>query len=64
MALENGLIYIVKKQAIKEKVIITQDVYPLVINTIESLVDIDEPEDIKFAEYLIIKNNQKNESIY
>jgi CMP-N-acetylneuraminic acid synthetase len=54
---ENGLIYITSKEAINNKVIITPDVYPLILSEIESLVDIDEPSDILFAEFLL-RNKQ------
>jgi len=53
---ENGLIYITNIKSIQKKEIITPDVFPLITNTIESTVDIDEPHDILFAEFLI-KNN-------
>jgi N-acylneuraminate cytidylyltransferase len=52
---ENGLIYIANKQSIQNKEIITTDVFPLIQNNIESTVDIDEPADLLFAEF-ILKN--------
>jgi CMP-N-acetylneuraminic acid synthetase len=50
---ENGLIYITSKEAIKNNVIITADVYPLILTEIESFVDIDERSDMFFAEFLL-----------
>ncbi len=50
---ENGTIYIANKQSILNKEIITKDVYPLIQNNIESTVDIDEPADLLFAEFLL-----------
>ncbi|MDQ6763477.1 MAG: acylneuraminate cytidylyltransferase family protein, partial [Bacteroidota bacterium] len=55
---ENGLIYITNTKSIKKKEIITEDVFPLIIEGVETLVDIDEHDDILFAEFLI-KNNIK-----
>lgn len=50
---ENGLIYITNIKSIQKKEIITSDVFPLIINNFETLVDIDEPLDILFAEFLL-----------
>jgi CMP-N-acetylneuraminic acid synthetase len=50
---ENGLIYITKESFIKDKQIITSDVYPMILDCIECHVDIDEPSDLLFAEFLI-----------
>ncbi len=50
---ENGLIYITNIASIQQKEIITSDVFPLLINGEESLVDIDEPKDMVFAEFLL-----------
>lgn len=50
---ENGLIYITRVGAIQEKKVITEDVFPLVIDGIESFVDIDEKSDLLFAEFLL-----------
>jgi N-acylneuraminate cytidylyltransferase len=50
---ENGLIYITKKESINKKEILTSDVFPLLMDCEESLVDIDEPKDILFAEFLL-----------
>lgn len=57
---ENGLIYITKKEYIMNKLVVTNDVYPLLIDSLESLVDIDEASDLLFAEFVfnqIKKNN-------
>lgn len=54
---ENGLIYITKRECIKMKEIISLDVLPLIINGDEPLVDIDEPKDILFAEFLLIQKH-------
>lgn len=53
---ENGLIYITNSKSIINQEIITNDVFPLIYNGLEALVDIDEPNDMIFAEYLL-KNN-------
>ena len=50
---ENGLLYITKKEDLLLGYIVTEDVYPLIVNTVESLIDIDEPKDLIFAESLI-----------
>jgi N-acylneuraminate cytidylyltransferase len=50
---ENGLIYITNIASIQQKEIITSDVYPLLIDGEESLVDIDEPKDMQLAEFLL-----------
>jgi CMP-N-acetylneuraminic acid synthetase len=50
---ENGLIYITNIASIQKKEIITSDVFPLLIDGEESLVDIDEPKDMLFAEFLL-----------
>ena len=55
---ENGLIYITKCDSVVLGQVITEDVYPLVCNNIESLIDIDYFEDFKLAEALL---NFKNE---
>jgi len=49
---ENGLIYLTKKEFLSEGKVITEDVYPLIYDGIESFVDIDEPIDLFFAEYV------------
>ena len=50
---ENGLLYITKCKSILLGEIITEDVYPLVCNDLESKVDIDYLEDFIFAEFLL-----------
>lgn len=57
---ENGLLYITKRESIIKGKIITEDVYPVVCNEIESKVDIDNLEDFIFAESLL-KARKKNE---
>jgi CMP-N-acetylneuraminic acid synthetase len=52
---ENGLIYITKISSVEKGEIITSDVLPFMIDSIESRIDIDEIEDLYFAEY-ILKN--------
>jgi N-acylneuraminate cytidylyltransferase len=56
---ESGLIYITKAEHLQKYDIITDDVYPYIYNGIESLVDIDDLDDLKFAEFVYkIKNNE------
>jgi len=50
---ENGLLYITKSESILEGKVITDDVYPLVCDSLESTVDIDYLEDFVFAESLL-----------
>lgn len=57
---ENGLLYITKPQAIRKKTIITDDVFPFVIKDDFCHVDIDNPQDILFAEFLLKINNKIN----
>ncbi len=57
---ENGLIYITNIASIEKKEIITSDVFPLVINGEETLVDIDEPKDMLLAEFLLKNRNTFN----
>jgi len=52
---ENGLIYITKCESILSGKVITEDVYPLINNSIEATVDIDNLEDFKFAELILKK---------
>ncbi len=49
---ENGLLYITSLKHINEKKIITEDVFPFVYNGLESTVDIDEPFDLEYAEFI------------
>lgn len=55
---ENGLIYITKADSIRNGAIITEDVYPFLIDHISATVDIDEPSDLIYASY--IANHLKN----
>ena len=50
---ENGLLYITKCDSILDGKIITDDVIPLVCESIESTIDIDYIEDFVFAESLL-----------
>lgn len=52
---ENGLIYITKSESIINKLVITNDVYPMIIDGLESLVDIDDANDLIFAEFVYNK---------
>lgn len=49
---ENGLIYITNAKSIQNKEIITADVFPLILQELEATVDIDEPSDMLYAEFL------------
>jgi len=55
---ENGLLYITKCKSILLGEIITEDVYPLVCNDLESKVDIDYLEDFVYAEFLLKSKNK------
>lgn len=59
---ENGLLYIIRKDAVLRGEVITIDTFPLIIEDIGASVDIDEPNDIYFAEFLL--KNKEYESIY
>jgi N-acylneuraminate cytidylyltransferase len=50
---ENGLLYIIKKEAIKAGIIITKDTYPMIVESVFAEIDIDEPKDLLLAEYII-----------
>ena len=50
---ENGLLYITRCDNILKGKIITEDVYPIICNSIESTVDIDYLEDFVFAESIL-----------
>ena len=55
----NGLLYITKCESILEGKVITEDVYPLVCNNLESTIDIDYLEDFLFAESILkFKKNE------
>ena len=54
---ENGLLYISTSSLIlDQKMIIGEDVYPMVIDHVYAQVDIDEPDDLLLAEFLIDKS--------
>ena len=55
---ENGMVYITRCDAIMEGEIITSDTYPMVVDSIESTVDIDEPDDLIYAEFIRKKLNE------
>ncbi len=59
---ENGLIYITRKESLLSGEIITKDTFPLIVEEIGATVDIDEPNDIYFAEFLL--KHKEYESIY
>ena len=50
---ENGQIYITDNNSIKVGKIITEDSFPFISNEIGAEVDIDEPNDMVFAEFII-----------
>ena len=50
---ENGLLYLTKVDSILDGKVITNDVYPLICNTLESSVDIDYLNDFIFAEFIL-----------
>jgi CMP-N-acetylneuraminic acid synthetase len=52
---ENGLLYIAKASLILEDIIISKNAFPFEVNHIFANVDIDTPEDLEYAEYLIKK---------
>jgi len=52
---ENGLIYITRSDIIQEGSVISQDVFPLVIDHPYASVDIDELEDLHYASF-VLKN--------
>jgi len=57
---ENGSVYIVKKEAIlKEKKIITDDVFPYIFSDAKLSLDIDTYEDFQLAQFYL--NQKKNE---
>ena len=55
---ENGLIYITTADSVRNGAIITEDVYPFIVDHISSTVDIDELSDLIYASY--IANHLKN----
>jgi CMP-N-acetylneuraminic acid synthetase len=56
---ENGLIYITKIESLLQGNVITEDVFPIIYDGIESRVDIDEVEDLIFAEFVYKKLKTK-----
>lgn len=50
MYYENGLIYITHFDLIKKGVLMSEDLYPFIINSIHSTVDIDDKNDFDYAE--------------
>ncbi len=59
---ENGLLYIIRKDAVLRGEVITTDTSPLIVDDIGASVDIDELNDIYFAEFLL--KHKEYESIY
>ncbi len=55
---ENGLLYITKCESIIAGKVITDDVYPLLCNSLESKIDIDYLEDFIYAESIIKLKNE------
>lgn len=53
---ENGLLYITKASLILEDIIISESAFPLEVDHIFASIDIDTPEDMEYAEYLLIKS--------
>ena len=56
---ENGLLYITKIDSILDGAVITDDVYPLICDDIESTVDIDSLNDFMFAEFIWKSKNER-----
>lgn len=56
---ENGLLYISKCKSILMGQIITDDVFPLICNSLESTVDIDDIDDFRYAESILILKKNK-----
>jgi CMP-N-acetylneuraminic acid synthetase len=50
---ENGLLYITKVKALKMNHILTENVFPFIVDDISSQVDIDYPEDMLWAEFVL-----------
>jgi CMP-N-acetylneuraminic acid synthetase len=50
---ENGLLYISRVESIEKGHIITEDVLPYIVDDIYAHVDIDLPDDLLFAEFLL-----------
>ncbi|MFI1772218.1 acylneuraminate cytidylyltransferase family protein [Thalassobellus citreus] len=56
---ENGLLYIVKTQAILNDTIITKDALPFIVEHPFGCIDIDTQLDFDFAEFMYKKNNNE-----
>ena len=56
---ENGLLYITSTNAIIKGDIVTKDVYPFIIDSIESIIDIDEPNDLILAQFVFNQLEKK-----
>lgn len=52
---ENGLLYVTKASLILQEIIISENAFPLEVNSIFDNVDIDCQEDLEYANYLIKK---------
>ncbi|UQD56159.1 acylneuraminate cytidylyltransferase family protein [Flavobacterium sp. K5-23] len=52
---ENGLLYITNASLILNNVIISENAFPLEVNHVFASIDIDTPEDLEYAEYLMKK---------
>lgn len=55
---ENGLLYITSLDLLKKKILISENAFPLVVEHRFSNVDIDEPEDFEYAEFLYQRMNK------
>ena len=53
--LENGLLYISKSKLILQDKIISEDVFPIIVNHVFANVDIDTQDDFDYAEFLLNK---------
>ena len=54
---ENGLLYISQKELILNGIIVGEHMYPMIIDHIYASVDIDTMDDLKYAEFIINKEN-------
>jgi len=52
---ENGLLYITKASLILQDIIMSENAFPLEVNSIFANVDIDTQDDLEYAEYLLSK---------
>ena len=55
---ENGLLYITKRESIRAGKVITSDVFPLIYDSMEKIIDIDTPEDFVLAELMLKLKNE------